>query len=270
MKKRLISIVLSICMMFCISVDAFAATSGGFAGISSYNYCGFGNRAGANYVKNLGAGLNFLNRLGFINYTPSYMYLDNDVTVSNCTGSNAVTLFAYSGHGIVYDYTANNALHVNYNSGSIKSHSSLGEKTSTKINKLTTSTTFRHKYVVLYTCNQLTNNASATKSNNIIKMMNGTRLILGFASTMYLDSREATLFTTKMRTSTIVNSFIAAAEYYQVQRKDGDSIARAVGYNSALNDKITTTYSNAPNATNNLSSFGILKTVKVPHTGETI
>ena len=100
--------------------------------------------------------------------------------------------------------------------------------------------------------------------------MNGTRLILGFASTMYLDSREATLFTTKMRTDTIVNAFTAAAAYYQVQRTGGDSIARAVGYNSALNDKITISYSNAPNAANNLSSFGILKTVTVPHTGVTI
>lgn len=101
-------------------------------------------------------------------------------------------------------------------------------------------------------------------------MMNGTRLILGFASVMYLDSLEATLFTTKMRTETIVNAFTAAAEYYQVQRDSGDSIARAVGYNSALNDRISTTYSNAPSAANNLSSFGILKTVKVPHTGVTI
>ena len=151
-----------------------------------------------------------------------------------------------------------------------KSHSSLGEKTSTRINKLTTSTTFNHKYVVLYTCNQLTNNASTAKANNILKMMNGTRLILGFASTMYLDSREATLFTTKMRTDTIVNAFTAAAAYYQVQRTGGDSIARVVGYNSALNDKITISYSNAPNAANNLSSFGILKTVTVPHTGVTI
>lgn len=151
-----------------------------------------------------------------------------------------------------------------------KSHSALVEKTSTRINKLTTSTTFNHKYVVLYTCNQLTNNASTAKANNILKMMNGTRLILGFASTMYLDSREATLFTTKMRTDTIVNAFTAAAAYYQVQRTGGDSIARAVGYNSALNDKITISYSNEPNAANNLSSFGILKTVTVPHTGVTI
>lgn len=273
MKKRVISVVIAICMMFCISVDAFAATSvtGGFAGISTYNYCVYGNRAGANYVNNLDSGLNLLGRLGFCgNYTRSYKYLNNEVTTSNCTGPSAVTFFAYSGHGIVYDQTANNALHVNYNSGSIKSHSSLGETTSTTINKLTSSTRFSHKYVVLYTCNQLTNNNSAAKSNNILKMMNGTRLILGFASVMYLDSREATLFTTKMRTETIVNAFTAAAEYYQVQRDSGDSIARAVGYNSALNDRISTTYSNAPSAANNLSSFGILKTVKVPHTGVTI
>ena len=147
MRKKLITAILAACMTFGISVDAFAAPSvtGGFAGINTYDYCSYGNRAGASYVKNLSAGIDLIGRLGFIDYTKTYMYKNNEVTTSNCTGSNAVTFFAYSGHGIVYDYTANNALHVNYNSGTTKSHTSLGEKTSTKINKLTTSTTFNIK-----------------------------------------------------------------------------------------------------------------------------
>ena len=187
------------------------------------------------------------------------------VTVSNCTGSGATTFFVYSGHGINYNST-NNALHVNYNS-SKKSHSSLGERTSTAINKLTTSTRFNQKYVVLYTCNQLTNDGSTTKANNILKMMNGTRLMFGFASVMYLDSREATRFVQNMQSMNIVDAYLDAANRYQAQRDGGDSIARIVGYNAARYDWITATSSYAPSAASNLSSFSILKTVTIPHNG---
>lgn len=268
MRKKLISLIIAVCMLFCMSIDAFAvpAVTGGFAGINNYSYCEFGNRAGASYVANLNSALVILDSLGKIDYTLSYMKKNNNVTVSNCTGSGATTIFAYSGHGIVYNTTANNALHVNYNS-SQKSHSSLGEKTSTSINKLTTSTRFNHKYIILYTCNQLTNNGSTNKANNILKMMNGTRLICGFASTMYLDSREATRFVQNMEDMTIINAYLDAANRYQSQRSDGDSIARIVGYNAAKYDRITTSYSSAPSAANNLSSFSILKTLTIPHDG---
>lgn len=189
MRKKFISLIIAVCMLFCMSIDAFAvpAVTGGFAGINNYSYCEFGNRAGASYVANFNSALVIMDSLGKIDYTLSYMKKNNDVTVSNCTGSGATTFFVYSGHGINYNST-NNALHVNNNSAK-KSHSSLGERTSTAINKLTTSTRFNQKYVVLYTCNQLTNGGSTTKANNILKMMNGTRLMFGFASVMYLDSR---------------------------------------------------------------------------------
>lgn len=253
-----------------MSIDAFAIPSvtGGFAGINNYGYCGYGNRAGATYVSNFNSALRILDSLGKIDYTLNYINLNNDVTVTNCTGAGATSFFVYSGHGIVYNST-NNALHVNYNSAK-KSHSTLGEKTSTSINKLTTSTRFNQKYVVLYTCNQLTNGGSTTKANNILKMMNGTRLMFGFASTMYLDSREATLFVQNMQSMSMINAYLDSASKYQKQRKDGDSIARVVGYKSANLDWVTVTNSNAPSAANNLSSFDIIETKTIHHTGEKI
>ena len=267
MRKKLISLIIAVCMLFCMSIDAFAvpAVTGGFAGINNYSYCDYSNRAGATYTSNFNSALRIMDSLGKIDYTLYYNNLNNDVTVSNCTGSGATTFFVYSGHGINYNST-NNALHVNYNS-SKKSHSSLGERTSTAINKLTTSTRFNQKYVVLYTCNQLTNDGSTTKANNILKMMNGTRLMFGFASVMYLDSREATRFVQNMQSMNIVDAYLDAANRYQAPRDGGDSIARIVGYNAARYDWITATSSYAPSAASNLSSFSILKTVTIPHNG---
>ncbi len=268
MRKRLTSIIIAICMFFCMSIDAFAVptVTGGFAGVGNYGYCSYGSPPGHVYVQNLNAGLRQLGNQALIDYSTSYIKVNNNVTIYNCAGLGATTFFAYSGHGIVYNYTTDNAMHVNYNS-SQKSHAVLGERTSTAINKLTTDTRFNQKYVILYSCNQLTNNGSTTKANNILKMMNGTRLMFGFASTMYLDSREATSFVVKMRNSTISDAFFESAIKYQAQLKDGDAIARAVGYNAAKNDRLTSSYSYAPSAASNLSSFSILKTVTIPHNG---
>ena len=118
----------------------------------------------------------------------------------------------------------NNALHMNVNE--LVPHSSLGETTSQIINRITTETSFNHKYVILYTCNQLTNGGSVTKADNILKMMNGTRLLMGYASVMYLDSREATAFTNGLSDNYILGAYISATKVYQVQRASGDFIAR--------------------------------------------
>ena len=101
-------------------------------------------------------------------------------------------------------------------------------------------------------------------------MMNGTRLILGFASQMYLDSREASLFGQWMMSKTIMEAFFVGTRRYQVQRQDGDSIARVVGYKSASADRIINEYAYAPAAASNLSSFGILDTRTIAHTGQLI
>jgi len=268
--KKLFTSISIVVLAFSLTVPASAVNSvtGGYFGISSYSYCGYGNRAGVSYVYNLStslAGVSLNNNN--LQYTESYRAINNDVTTTNIAGASQVTFFVYSGHGLNYSATSN-ALHVNKpSSGTTTSHSTLGENTSTLINLKTISTSFCHKYVTLYTCNQLTNSGNSTKAVNILGMMNGTRLIMGFASTMYLDSREGTLYGTNMEYYTIVNSYIYAAQRYQPQRSSGDSIARVVGYTAASSDNILANYSYAPSYSSSPSSFDVISTVTIPHTG---
>lgn len=262
--KKCIGTICSLCLITCfLTGQALAAPSvtGGFAGISKYSKCGYGDRAGRQYVNNFSTGLQVIEELDqTINYTEKYQLTDSDVTTESIADASRVTFFAYAGHGLNYDAT-NNALHVNASTSGLVSHSSLGEK-NTSINLKTTDTLFPHKYVVLYSCNQLTNGNSTTKADNILEMMDGTRLMMGFASTMYLDSREASRFVAEMRYMTIADAYISAAEYYQVQRADADSIARVVGYIPAEDDELAVAESYAP--TGDLSDFDIITTVKIP------
>ena len=249
---------------------AAASVTGSFAGISSYSYCGYGNRAGAQYVENLNSGLNSLATQGIINYSllSGGMLKNAAVNKDTCTGSTRSTIYAYSGHGIIFD-SLNNALHMNEQTGPHQTfHSYLpNQEKCPYINKKTTETTFNHKYVILYTCNQLANGNSVAKMQNTLKMLNGTRLLMGFASVMYLDSRESTYFTTLLKTNTIKNAFIEAANVYQKQRDSGDSIVRIMGYTAAANDRITSTYAYALAASGSLSSFSIIQSVTVQHNG---
>lgn len=263
---KTIGLIMLCCVMLSPLHNAAAAVNvtGGFAGVSNYGKCSYGNRAGRQYVTNLSNGLAAIDT---INYTESYKLTDNNVTVNAITNAAQATLFAYSGHGIVYNDISSNALHVNQPTSGSLTHSQLGEK-SGAINKITTSTNFNHKYVILYTCNQLTNGGSTQKAANILKMCQGTRLICGFASTMYLDSREATLFADNMSTMTIIDAYNEAARVYQTQRADGDSVARVVGYEYAESDRISFSTLTPPGCNdNNIAQFDILSTVTIPHSG---
>ena len=259
--KKVISFLI-VCIMFFsfIAPSTIAANSitGGFAGINTYSYCGYGNRAGTSYCTNFSNGLNGIRlSLNNISYTRSYNLANNNVTTNSISSASRVTFFVYSGHGVVLNTNYNNALHVNQpSSGSITSHSSLGE-TSSLINLKTTSISFPHKYVVLYTCNQLANSGSTTKENNIFNMLNGTRILFGFASQMYLDSREATLFTQNMKSQTLLDAFFNAARRYQTASST-PGIARAMGYTAAINDRISTSYNYAPAYSSLPGSFGYL------------
>ena len=193
-KKGIVSF-LAAAMILSAASSAFAANAitSGFAGINNYGNCGHADRAGVNYCNNFHAGLtNIRLSLNGITYSRSYNWSNNEVTTTKIANASQVTFFVYSGHGVIAD-TTNNALHVNQpSSGATLSHATLGES-SYLINLKTTSTSFPHKYVVLYTCNQLMNGGSTTKEANIFKMLNGTRMLFGFASQMYLDSREASI-----------------------------------------------------------------------------
>jgi uncharacterized protein involved in type VI secretion and phage assembly len=253
-----------------VSANA-AIITGSFAGISSYTMCSYGNRAGKQYVQNFSSMLSTTEDLfdgDNWTFTENELLTNNEVTEAAIAALPRSTLFVYAGHGVVAD-TLNNGLHLNNTTIGVRNHSALGE-TSDEVNYLTTETSFLHKYVVLYSCNQLKNGNSTTKANNILDMMDGTRLMMGFASTMYLDSREASLFAYEMNYRSIIDAYTYAAECYQVQRSDGDVIARVVGYTPAEDDMLSVNENYAPAATSTSSYFDILVTTTIPHTGETV
>ena len=272
----------SYCLKICIvcliisliPVKTFALTnvSGGFAAINNYSYCGYENRAGVNYVNELEEILKVAAANPGINYSTSYKYLNAMANKQKVQNSGRVTLFAYAGHGLKVD-TSNNALHFNepYSSVSNKNHAKIDSngENSYLINLRTTETKFNHKYVVLYTCNQLADQGVAAKKENILKMMNGTRLMLGFASTMYIDSREGRYFGSMLGENTIINAYITAAKYYQPQKPDKkDTIARVYGYIQAKNDRLDTASNYAPSYTSSPSSFEILNTTTIACNGK--
>lgn len=278
-------LLIKFCTILCViglltsSVCALDVT-GGFMGINSYsgNNCKYGDRAGVNYCTNLELYMDEYLSSGSSTFTRSYFYKNSSVTPSVIYNASTVDFFAYSGHGLsmidkgaASAYANSNSLHTASSSSSASaSHSNLGE-TSTQINALTQYLTLRHKYVTIYSCNWLTNGGSTAKQTAIFNMLNGTRLMMGFASTMYLDSREGTMYGSYMKTKTIVNAFTSAASYYQPQRAaNKTTYARVMGYTSAKNDRITAASSYAPSYSSYPSAFSTIVTVPIACNGKTI
>ena len=271
---RKIGIFLLILILIFIPIQTFALVSvtGGYVGINDYSKCTYGSRAGANYITELDEILHVASANPGITYSRSYSYTNSAAKKTSVMNANRVTLFAYAGHGLNYD-ASKNALHFNQPaSGSAISHINYRlEEKEPSINLYTTEISFPHKYVILYTCNQLVDGGSTTKKQNILKMMNGTRLMLGFATTMYLDSREGRYFGSMLGEKTIANAYIIAAERYQPQRSAGSTtIARVAGYRSATNDRLNSSYSYAPSYTSSPSSFDNLKSVSISCNGNKI
>ena len=266
-------VILVLTQLLTPSIAAATTKTTGMVGVNKYlPYCGLSaeNRVGASYCKNLAS--NALASLKTTGYTASeayqaYSYYDNNATKAALvsTNSNPVTLFAFAGHGLNVSSSNYNTFHVAYYNGA--THSSLsGGEYSSNVNFTTLNARFPHQYVVAYSCNWLTNNGSTTTATNILKTMCGTRLMMGFASQMYMDSREGTLFGQNLYNQNVINAFLNAARYYQTQNSV-DVNARVVGYAPATNDKLATTHSGAPTYASSPSSFSILTTVKITGTG---
>ena len=270
--KRIISFLLAIAIICGLSSQVLAYTSG-YAGISNYGNCSYGDRAGAQYVTNLQNSISSICTQSFkLTNTNANKY------VFQSSWSNSVDFFAYSGHGL--SSSTYSSLHFRNIGVDATNHNGADHNDPTKLAKIEARTYEIRmgeslKYATFYSCNFLTNGGSTAKQEEIYKMFEGARLAMGFASIMFIDSREGTYYGNRLvNTSyTIKDSFIAGAERFQVQRESGDSIARVVGYTSASNDKLTTTkyvlaswlwYKNY-----NIG-YSIITTVVIPHTGEPV
>jgi len=169
MRKKFISLIIAVCMLFCMSIDAFAAptVSLGFAGINDYSYCSHDDRRGATYVLNLSVAFSSLSSKGIIDYRPGGRYLNNEVTPGSIKRASRETFFAYAGHGIIFD-SLNNAFHTNASEINILPHVMQGENTSENFNLITTKTKFPHKYVMLYYTLVISSQTAAAQLNQII------------------------------------------------------------------------------------------------------
>lgn len=235
-------------IMLTSSAGAVDITSGLF-GIDDYESGPladeFKDRAGANYVRKFDQELeNYFTSYGTDNtYENSYMYKDSRATGSRfrskANGAQQ-TMFVFAGHGKAgIDY------------GPI-----LYDEMVPKTDLL-----FEHLYVTMYCCNWLRNNGSTASQKAIYETFDGTRLEMGFASQMYLDSREARAYASNLTDYTVINAFINAAEIYQPGGLDKPVIARVVGYKNAKNDVLVANNSSAPTYAQRPSSFDTLCTV---------
>lgn len=263
--KKVICFVLVFTTLLLCSNSAFAYTEINLngAGVSTYNKCGYGNRAGARYVDNVLLGIKesfvgypvwdgFINNLQNDNASRQYILNANKIDA---------TLFVYAGHGITFD-SGSNAWHINKNTNN-SSHSTLGERTSTQINVRTTDlASTKHRYMVAYTCNFLTNGGTQLKMYNMHKI--GARVLCGFASTMYLHSEEGWDFGRRTRYESVKSSFLNAAKRYQPYIGAGNKvIARVQGLKGSTIEKIDANASLAPSYTSNKSLYGIIETAEI-------
>ena len=269
--KKLICLVISVALILSVSTTAFAYTSG-YAGISDYGNCPHGPRAGRQYVSNLQNSISTICTQSFmLTDTTSNKYVFQDDWAYD------VDFFAYAGHGVLHENY--NALHFRTIGTDATDHTEADHSDAAKLAKIEARTNEIRlggtlKYATFYACNFLANSGSTSKQEEIYKMFEGARLAMGFASVMYLDSREGTRYGNNLKSGdTIVEAFINAAKRYQVQRPDGDAIARVVGYTSAASDTLTTATTVLPSylwytSYNNL--YSIITTETIPHTGESL
>jgi hypothetical protein len=138
------------------------------------------------------------------------------------------------------------------------------------VNAITTECSFNHNYVLTYACHWLENGSNSQKETNIWKTFGGTKMTLGYASTMFLDSREGDVCGQYLvdYNYTYQNAFWTATQYYQVQRIDGDTIARVMGYQYAQSDTLSSYYTGTvPKYVDSPSDFIYYWTRTIPHTG---
>jgi len=269
MRRIYISLTVILCLAIASITPASALTSG-YCGISDYGTCPAGNRAGSQYVTNLQNAIKSIT-------TQSFKLVDGNANkyVFQSSWAYSVDFFAFAGHGINVSSTRN-ALHFRAVGNTTNAHTHVAgtnfDLTNAYTNEIRLKGTL--KYATMYTCNFLTNGGSTPKQVEIFKMFEGGRLVLGFASQMYLDSREGTLYGQGLvGTKTIKNAFMDAASKYQKQRASGDSIARCVGFTNATSDKLSSPGASVVSSlwyVNYNSGYSVIETKTIPHDGKII
>lgn len=269
-KKLTAGLLSSVVSAIFISSSVSAAWTQGYDGVSDYANCEWGSRAGGQYVQKLHDALVMHNIA-----TSGSVYRDSSAWASDLTGSSSFAdtnqFFAFAGHGLNPGYFSNGkggSAHF-YTLNSSSSFHNKTTETAAASNAQWDDIRWgknKMRWATMYTCRFLSNDGSTTNETKIWNMFRGLRLMNGFATRMYLDSREASLYASRIAEGwTIKNAFVDAAYYYQPQLPIGSTsssppgsvIARTKGYSSAASDtKATSSPAAAPvYSSSNAGSF---------------
>lgn len=245
-----------------------AALTLGFEGVNDYSgsilepNCAYGDRAGATYVQNLDKAL--------ASHPRYFMYINDSAWESDVHEDgwiNKANFFVFAGHGLRYDYWPElndmSSAHFYSQKGNPNYHNS-SEEGSDSVNatwdEVRMGSTGTLRFASFYSCNWLTNGGSQARQNKISQMFEGVNLVTGFASVMYLDSREGTTYGNYLEAGVPVKKawFDAAQEWQTQLDPPGSTVyARVVGHISAENDTFYSYKSSVPTYNEDPSNYKI-------------
>jgi hypothetical protein len=222
----------------------------GFDGINDYSGSIFEpnctisaspDRAGATYVNNLNTAL--------ASHPKSFLYADDYAWESDLHKNgpiDTVNFFAYAGHGAHYSYYAglngSNSAHFYSQNGNPNYHGSADEgndSVNATYDEVKLGSTGTLRFASFYSCNWLTNGGDQARQEQINQTFEGVNLITGFASKMWLDSREGTAYGSKLENGVSVKqAWFEAAQEWQPQYDELPYTinARVVGHKLAETD----------------------------------
>ncbi len=250
MKQKLI---ISLCIVLAMLIIVFPqfstafGLSSGFDGVDHYRSiggCDFGDRFGVEYINNLN---NVISRHFSRAFSNEDKYAwEHDLTQSySYYSANRVDFFAFAGHGVGATFLGNgngaahfftqnsayppyhpshwaDACNADWSEISWGSHSGSG---------------CHLKWATMYCCHFLQNYGNQNYYNNLKHIFNGVHLVMGFASSMYLDSSEGTLYGTYISQGmSFKDAFLKAARIKQ-SGHGFEVIARVMGAIKSENDK---------------------------------
>lgn len=277
-KKAVISTLLSSIFLTTSAIETNASATSGYDGVNMYSfdsiYCLYGNRAGATYVHNLNNELNYNGKTTNIFLNKDGLAREKDFVTTAQGGNgkiNSVNFFAWAGHALKYDYYDElgdqSSIHVFVGDGGTVGHDlEGGDQWNATWDEVRLGTGGTLNWATFYTCNWLTNGGVSTRQTKIMNTLAGAHLTMAFASKMYLDSREGTMYGTNLgQGQTFKTAFFNAAQYYQPQLST-DVIARVAGATASGNDSFSSYSADPVPYTSSPSSYSTW-TITIPSTG---
>ncbi|MEQ8197203.1 MAG: DUF6345 domain-containing protein [Clostridiaceae bacterium] len=250
-QKIFLTCSLAFFLIFSTSTNAFAVITTGGSGVShyhAYGNCSHEDVVGIQAVANC---LNELTRVGGYNIYQKFSYYDEhaweaDFLTASYNNVDDVDFAVFAGHGYVvgrHDGVYYNSLHFYTLNSNTNFHTSEGDDYSNAdsqeiwwgLNGVT-------KWVATFSCNLL--NSSGPKWTSI---MGGVHQVLGYASTMYLDSRQTSYFASQIGygTYSIKQGFFDSNAIYQPNTGSTPTVARVLAANISANDTLRS-YSRKP------------------------